>query len=212
MHIGSSSGTIRTSDDAPASIWVGLVPMNSQITLFDWLLSDTLQRHPELQLVLSEGGIGWIPYVLERVDYSWEHQGAWTNTTIRERPSTYFRQHFHGCFISDEHGIKNLDSIGVDNVMLETDYPHSDSTWPNSLDVARAALAGLDESSIYKSDRGNCRAHCCPVSDRFEQGGPKSGLTIEMRLARSDHIATAAIGYRRADQACFMNGQESYLD
>ena len=49
MHIGSSSGTIRTSDDAPASIWVGLVPMNSQITLFDWLLSDTLQRHPELQ-------------------------------------------------------------------------------------------------------------------------------------------------------------------
>jgi predicted TIM-barrel fold metal-dependent hydrolase len=155
MHIGSSSGTIRTSDDAPASIWVGLVPMNSQITLFDWLLSDTLQRHPELQLVLSEGGIGWIPYVLERVDYSWEHQGAWTNTTIRERPSTYFRQHFHGCFISDKHGIKNLDSIGVDNVMLETDYPHSDSTWPNSLDAARAALAGLDESSIYKVSRGN---------------------------------------------------------
>jgi hypothetical protein len=53
MHIGSSSGTLRTSDDAPASIWVGLVPMNAQIALFDWLLSDTLQRHPELQLVLS---------------------------------------------------------------------------------------------------------------------------------------------------------------
>src|SRR5687768_15942151 len=155
MHIGSSSGTFRTSDDAPASIWVGLVPMNAQMTLFDWLLSDTLQRHPRLQLVPSEGVIGWIPYVLERVDYSWEHQGAWTNTTIREPPSTYFRQHFHGCFISDRHGIKNLDSIGVDNVMLETDYPHSDSTWPNSLDVARAALAGLDESSVYKVSRGN---------------------------------------------------------
>ena len=45
--------------------------------------------------------------------------------------------------------------MGVDNVMLETDYPHSDSTWPNSLDVARAALAGLDESTIYKVSRGN---------------------------------------------------------
>ena len=155
MHIGSSSGTLRTSDDAPASIWVGLVPLNAQIALFDWLLSDTLQRHPGLQIVLSEGGIGWIPYVLERVDYSWEHQGAWTKTTIREPPSTFFRQHFYGCFISDRHGIANLDSIGVDNVLLETDYPHSDSTWPHSLDIARAALAGLDETSIYKISRGN---------------------------------------------------------
>ena len=129
--------------------------MNSQITLFDWLLSETLQRHPGLQIVLSEGGIGWIPYVLERVDYSWEHQGAWTHTTIREPPSNFFRQHFYGCFISDKHGIKNLDSIGVDNVMLETDYPHSDSTWPNSLDVARAALEGLDETTVYKVSRGN---------------------------------------------------------
>jgi hypothetical protein len=93
--------------------------------------------------------------VLERVDYSWEHQGAWTHTTIREPPSNFFRQHFHGCFISDRHGIKNLDAIGVDNVMLETDYPHSDSTWPNSLAVARAALDGLDEASIHKVSRGN---------------------------------------------------------
>ena len=155
MHIGSSAGTIRTSDDAPASIWVGLVPLNAQICLFDWLLSDTLQRHPGLQMVLSEGGIGWIPYVLERIDYSWEHQGAWTHTTIREPPSTYFQQHFHGAFISDRHGMQNLDIIGVDNVMLETDYPHSDSTWPDSRAVAARVLAGLDETTVHKISRGN---------------------------------------------------------
>jgi predicted TIM-barrel fold metal-dependent hydrolase len=155
MHIGSSSGTITTSDDAPRSIFVGLVPLNAQVALFDWMLSDTLQRHPRLQLVLSEGGIGWIPYVLERIDYAWEHQGAWTHTTIREPPSTFFARHFHGCFISDRHGVANLDAIGVDNVMLETDYPHSDSTWPDSRRAAGDALAGLDETTIRKVSREN---------------------------------------------------------
>ena len=53
-----------------------------------------------------------------------------------------FRKHIYGCFIDDLHGIKNLDVIGADNVMIETDYPHSDSTWPNCLEPAQKQLVG----------------------------------------------------------------------
>lgn len=155
MHIGSSSTGPSTAPDAPMSIYVALAPFSSQATLMDWLLSGVLIRHPRLKLALSEGGIGWIPYVLDRADYSWEHQGAWTNTPLKEPPSTYFTKHFYGCFIDDPHGSRCIHEIGVDNVMMESDYPHSDSTWPTTLVAARKALAGLDAEATYKVSRGN---------------------------------------------------------
>ena len=66
-----------------------------------------------------------------------------------------FRKHIYGCFIDDLHGIKNLDVIGVDNVMIETDYPHSDSTWPNCIEHAQKQLEGLSDVDRHKVLRGN---------------------------------------------------------
>src|SRR5262249_49394304 len=92
MHIGSASRSIVTAEDAPRSISVALAPFSCQFALMDWLLSGVLLRHGRLEIVLSEGGIGWIPYVLDRADYSWEHQGAWTDTPHKEPPSHLFRE------------------------------------------------------------------------------------------------------------------------
>lgn len=152
LHIGSSSDTIITATDAPMSIYVGLVPFNAQITCFDWLLSGVFVKHPNLRIVLSEGGIGWIPYILERADYTWEHQGAWTGTatTVPEPPSTYFANHIYACFIADNAGITNIDHIGPDNVMIEVDYPHSDTTWPNTTTTTHHALHHLPHTTINK--------------------------------------------------------------
>jgi predicted TIM-barrel fold metal-dependent hydrolase len=66
-----------------------------------------------------------------------------------------FRKHIYGCFIDDLHGIKNLDVIGADNVMIETDYPHSDSTWPNCLEHAQKQLVDLSDIDRHKILRGN---------------------------------------------------------
>ena len=66
-----------------------------------------------------------------------------------------FRKHIYGCFIDDLHGVRNLDVIGVDNVMIETDYPHSDSTWPNCLEHAQKQLEGLSDIDRHKIMRGN---------------------------------------------------------
>jgi predicted TIM-barrel fold metal-dependent hydrolase len=74
-------------------------------------------------------------------------------TTIDIR--SVFRDHIFGCFLRDQTGIRVLDMIGVDNVMAESDYPHADTTWPNSIQVARQSMAGLDGASQYKILRAN---------------------------------------------------------
>ena len=70
-------------------------------------------------------------------------------------PSELFRERVFGCFIDDVHGLDCLDLIGVDNVMIETDYPHTDSTWPNSIANAHKRLAGRSDDDIYKILQGN---------------------------------------------------------
>ena len=79
-HVGSSSKLPTTSPDAPFIVTMILAPFNAGITCADWLFSGLFVRFPTLKLCLSEGGIGWMPYVLERCEYSLERQGAWLST------------------------------------------------------------------------------------------------------------------------------------
>jgi len=85
-----------------------------------------------------------------------------------------FHRHIYGCFIDDVHGVRNLDSIGYDNVMIETDYPHSDSTWPNSLEHAHKQLEGLSDVDRHKILRGNAerlfRFSPAPIPASFTKG------------------------------------------
>jgi hypothetical protein len=107
---------------------------------------------------MSEGGIGWIPYFLERVDYAYSRHKAWTHQDFGDKlPSQVFREHMQTCFIDDETGLRNRDVIGMDQICFETDYPHADSTFPHSEKVAEeiCAKAGLDEAETYKLLRGN---------------------------------------------------------
>ena len=157
MHIGSSSKMPSTSPDAPAAVGSTLTYMNAAMSMTDYLMSGIFERFPNLKLAYSEGQIGWIPYILERADKVWEENRGWGGVAdkVLRPPSEYYREHIYGCFFDDAHGIKNLDAIGVDNVTFETDYPHSDSTWPHSLKVAMDILRDLDDETIYKIVRGN---------------------------------------------------------
>ncbi|MFM7271909.1 MAG: amidohydrolase family protein [Actinomycetes bacterium] len=157
MHIGSSSKMPSTSPDAPAAVGSTLTYMNAAMSMTDYLMSGIFERFPNLKLAYSEGQIGWIPYILERADKVWEDNRGWGGVAdkVLRPPSEYYREHIYGCFFDDAHGIKNLDAIGVDNVTFETDYPHSDSTWPHSLKVAMDILRDLDDETVYKIVRGN---------------------------------------------------------
>ncbi len=157
MHIGSSSKMPSTSADAPAAVGSTLTFGNAMSSMADWLFSGWLETLPGLTLAYSEGQIGWIPYILERADKVWEQNRAWggVGDKITMPPSHYYARQVYGCFFDDEHGLDSLDKVGADNITFETDYPHSDSTWPHTLEVAKKLMGHLDPETIHKLVRGN---------------------------------------------------------
>ena len=157
MHIGSSSRMPATSGDAPVAVAATLSFNNAMASMTDFLFSGVLVRFPTLKLAYSEGQIGWIPYVLERADTVWVEHRAWggVRDTIPEPPSSYYYRQIYGCFFRDQHGIDALEKVGVDNITFETDYPHTDSTWPDTQKVAAELMHGVPDDAVYKIMRGN---------------------------------------------------------
>ncbi len=177
MHQGSSSFRMHTAPDAPGLVTMawGIGTMMSG-ALLDWLFSPVFHRFPNVKIALSEGGIGWMPYFLERAEQILDKQRFWaakgdrktnyetgevvSGDAMQVDPMTLdirklFKDHVFGCFIDDVAGLKHLDVLGTDNVMIETDYPHSDSTWPNSIEYAHKQLAAFDDETKWKILRGN---------------------------------------------------------
>ncbi|MEZ5206365.1 MAG: amidohydrolase family protein [Acidimicrobiales bacterium] len=130
LHIGSSSELVITSIEAPINVMISLQPMNIVQAASDLLWSRVLQQFPDLRFALSEGGIGWIPYFLERVDYVYKHHRTWTGQDLGMLPSELFAERIVTCFIDDKVGLENRHHLNMDMITWECDYPHSDSTWP----------------------------------------------------------------------------------
>lgn len=181
MHVGSSSNLIRTSPDMPTLAFMAYSAAANQAgTLLDWLFSGNFVRFPNLTIALSEGSIGWIPYFLERAEQVVDKQRFWASRFDIDMNASHergeqkggarfdlgtdirrlFGDHVYGTFIEDHAGLRLLDVIGEDNVMLECDYPHSDSTWPDTIALANTWLGDLSEVVQHKITIGNaCRVY-----------------------------------------------------
>jgi predicted TIM-barrel fold metal-dependent hydrolase len=141
IHLGSSGRLSVPAADSPPDVMITLQPMNIQSAAADLLWSRVLKQYTDLRVALSEGGTGWIPYFLERVDRTFEMHHSWTLQDFGGRlPSEVFREHFLTCFISDRIGVEMRGRIGVDNIAWEADYPHSDSMWPSAPEELTAVL------------------------------------------------------------------------
>jgi predicted TIM-barrel fold metal-dependent hydrolase len=133
VHIGSSGKLAVTAPDAPMDVLITLQPMNIVQAAADLLWSAPIKAYPDLKIALSEGGTGWIPYFLDRVDRTYDMHSTWTQQDFGGKlPSEVFREHFMTCFIADPIGIQLRHKIGIDNICWEMDYPHSDSLWPHA--------------------------------------------------------------------------------
>jgi predicted TIM-barrel fold metal-dependent hydrolase len=131
VHIGSSGRLVITAPDAPPDVMITLQPMNIVQAAADLLWSRPIKEFPSIKIALSEGGTGWIPYFLERLDRTFEMHSTWTLQDFGGKlPSEVFREHFLTCFITDSVGLGLRNEIGIDNIAWECDYPHSDSLWP----------------------------------------------------------------------------------
>jgi predicted TIM-barrel fold metal-dependent hydrolase len=159
LHIGSGTKMPSTSPDAPLAVSVTIGFNNCMASLSDYLFSGVLVRYPELTLAYAEGQIGWIPYLLERADDVWRQHRAWVaaENATPEPPSTYYYRQVYGCFFRDHHGIRTIDECGVDNVTFEVDYPHSDSTWPDTRKIAEELMGDLSPDTVDKVVRSNAK-------------------------------------------------------
>ena len=158
LHIGSGNAAPIASMETPIEAWITTMPMSINIGASDWLSLDALLRYPDMRIALSESGIGWIPYFMERADFSHSRHKAWTHSNYGgKRPSEIFRQHFMSCFIDDTFGLKNLAEIGEDNVAYECDYPHSDALWPDVPEFLWDSIqqANLTDAQIDKITHRN---------------------------------------------------------
>jgi predicted TIM-barrel fold metal-dependent hydrolase len=151
LHIGSSSTTLALEPGAPMDVMIQLTPLNTMHAATDLLWSQVLRKFPKLQFALSEGGTGWVPYWLERADYTYQQHHFWTHQDFGDQlPSQVALEHFSFCFISDRAGVEDRHRIGIDNITWECDYPHSDSTWPHSPEAMAKQVEGVPEDEVAK--------------------------------------------------------------
>ncbi|MEJ2205780.1 MAG: amidohydrolase family protein [Gemmatimonadota bacterium] len=151
VHLGTSNKAMFNSMDAPYSGYMAMVNIDMASFACDVIFSPVLQRFPHLKIAMSEGGIGWVPYFLERCKWIHERHSIWAHDDLGGKtPLEVFRQHFLTCFIDDPCGIEMRHKIGIDNISWECDYPHSDTTWPQSPEFVAAQLDGLSPDEVDK--------------------------------------------------------------
>lgn len=162
MHTGSSSQFATTSDDAAPVTPSVMTFVNPMMSMTDWIMSGTLARHPKLRVMFSECEIGWLPYVIQRMDRAWNTHWAWGwgegvngKDVLPEPPSHYFRTQALCAFAEDAVGARAIEEIGVDHVAFEVDFPHSGGTWPHSYDAAMQMLRHGDAEMKRKVLRDN---------------------------------------------------------
>jgi hypothetical protein len=154
MHIGSSSKLAMTTPDAPIDVLITLQPMTIVQAAADLVWSRVLKEFPNIKIALSEGGIGWVPYFLDRIERTYDMHHNWTGQDLGDlSPTERFLKNVLLCFISDPVGLKLVGDIGSENVAWEMDYPHSDSCWPTGpedlhRDITNAGLADADIDNI----------------------------------------------------------------
>ncbi len=160
LHIGTG-GFPMLAADAPAAVPNVMASFNAGFTLTDLLFSGVFARMPQLKVCLAESQLGWIPYVLSRADFVWEEMsGGFTGIDtdeMPEPPSAYFGRNVWVTFFRDPVGLDLLGRLGADRVLYETDYPHTDTSWPRCLDVAEEYTASLSEAEAAMVVAGNAR-------------------------------------------------------
>lgn len=163
QHIGSSSRLITTSNDAPVGVQVSLLGMNSIMAGVDWMIGTALDRFPNMRVMLSEGGAGWVPYILERCDKVWSDGRIRPDESLgfspmgSRPPSQVFAEQIYVCLVDEHFAVRAIDDIPVDHLLWEGDYPHGDGLFPNNRVYLDKVLADVPEAAAVQIAETNLR-------------------------------------------------------
>jgi uncharacterized protein len=121
--------------------------LNNAGVLANLVYSGVLERHPDLQIVSVESGVGWLPFFMQALDHQLGEMSPAVAESLSMSPSDYFRRQIHACFWFERQGIQHvIDAIGHEHLLFETDFPHPTCTYPDGLEIAAEALSGMDRS------------------------------------------------------------------
>jgi predicted TIM-barrel fold metal-dependent hydrolase len=160
LHNGSSSWTAARSPGAPLELYTSLFSVNAMVAAADWLWARIPTRFPRIRIAFSEGGIGWVPMLIDRIDYVLSHSAVgsngWDDPNLS--PTDAMRRNFWFCTIDIPTTMTLRDHIGIDHICLESDYPHADSTWPDTQANAFAGLTDFTPDEVRKVTWENASA------------------------------------------------------
>lgn len=127
------------------SVVATMFSIGNAATLGNWMVSGRLDRHPGLKIGLIESGMGWVPFAIEALEHQFDEMLPSKRGILHKRPWQYFRDHFWCTFWFETVAPKQLlETIGVDNVMFETDFPHPTSLYPGVQEHLVDVLGGYD--------------------------------------------------------------------
>jgi predicted TIM-barrel fold metal-dependent hydrolase len=190
MHIGGAFNLLTRPEGAPPDQLIVLAAQLSAVACTDLITSGTFRKFPDLKVALSEGGFGWVPFLLDRLDKHMWNQ-SWTHLDIGAATGTdIWKKNFLGCFITEPSNLRLIDRIGDHTLAWECDYPHSDSTWPNSPEelMSEFVAAEVSDDVINKITWENaCRFYNW---DPFKHT-PKQQTTVGALRALATDVDTA---------------------
>ena len=161
----------------------------SVLCVQDLLWGPAMRKYPNLKFAFSEGGIGWIPFLMDRVDRHYVNQRWLGQDFGGKMPSDVFREHSLACFISDPTSLKLYREIGIDIIAFETDYPHSDSLWPDAPEslLEQCEGAAISDDDVHKISWQNVARFCS--YDPFAVI-PRERATVSALRAQSPDVDT----------------------
>lgn len=170
IHLGSASNRPALATGAPIAATGLLWPNQTMSATVDWVYSKIPVRFPDVKIVMSEGGIGWVPMLVERMERYYRQRGDIQSWGEHITPAEVLLRNFWFCCIQEPRSIEMRHHIGVDRIMLEVDYPHADTTWPNTQAQVDVMLDGLPDEevrAISHQNAANVYRHPVPTDPQW---------------------------------------------
>jgi predicted TIM-barrel fold metal-dependent hydrolase len=163
LHIGSSKALTQNLVDPTLAGMPGMreaylatAPLGITNYVAVLTYSGIFDRHPGLKIVLAETGIGWIPWFLERMESVYDRHRHHLKSQIKRRPTEIFHDHMYATFQEDASGLALRTELGVKNMMWASDYPHTDTTWPDSVKTVDRYFANVPAGDRKRILSANC--------------------------------------------------------
>ena len=167
LHIGSAGASPTTTNDAPPDVTGVLFFGYAMFSAVDWLYSMYPVRFPNLKICISEGGIGWVAGLLDRLDHMLSYHDMYGTWKSELTPAEVMQRNFWFCAVEDPSSFDQRHRIGIEHILLESDYPHCDSTWPHTQQTIHQEIGHLPPDDIRKltwENASNLYQHPVPTA------------------------------------------------